>query len=176
MRFVDTELSDVFLVEIEPAIDERGFFARTFCREEFASHGLETDFSQISLSHSTLRGTLRGLHYQAEPYGEVKVVRCIRGAVFDVVVDLRPNSPTYRRWVGRELSETNHSALYIPKGLAHGFLTLTDSSELEYQITVAYVPASARGVRWNDPAFGIVWPQMPKVMSMRDQGFEDFAA
>jgi dTDP-4-dehydrorhamnose 3,5-epimerase len=176
LRFIETEISGAFLVEIDPVHDDRGFFARTFCREEFSRHGLETEFPQISLSHNTRRGTLRGLHYQAEPYAEVKVVRCVRGSVFDVVVDLRPRSPTYCRWVGRELSEANHSAFYIPKGVAHGFFTLSDASELEYQISTSYMSASARGVRWNDPAFGIVWPEVPRVMSARDQSYEDFVA
>ena len=176
MRFIEIEVPGAFLVEIEPVIDERGFFARTFCGEEFARHGLEAKFSQVSLSYNSRRGILRGLHYQAEPHAEVKLVRCIKGAVFDVIVDLRPRSRTYCHWVGQELSEDNHSAFYIPEGVAHGFLTLSEASELEYQISVPYVPDSARGVRWNDPAFGIKWPDVPKVISARDRSFEDFAA
>jgi dTDP-4-dehydrorhamnose 3,5-epimerase len=175
LRFIDVEVPGAFLVEIEPVLDERGFFARTFCCEEFARHGLEAKFSQISLSHNSRRCTLRGLHFQAEPHAEVKLVRCVRGTVFDVIVDLRRHSPTYCRWVGRELSEDNHAAFYIPEGVAHGFLTLSDISEVEYQISVSYSPESARGVRWNDPAFRIKWPQVPKVISARDQGFADFA-
>jgi dTDP-4-dehydrorhamnose 3,5-epimerase len=175
LRFIEIEVPGAFLVEIEPVIDERGFFARSFCREEFARHGLEASFSQVSLSYNNRRCILRGLHYQAKPHGEVKVVRCVRGAVFDVIVDLRHHSRTYCRWFGQELSEDNHKALYIPEGVAHGFLTLTDTSEVEYQISVPYAPESARGVRWNDPAFGIKWPDVPKVVSTRDQGFEDFA-
>jgi dTDP-4-dehydrorhamnose 3,5-epimerase len=174
MKFADTVIPRAFLISIDPVVDERGFFARTFCREEFARQGLETCFSQISVSHNTLRGTLRGLHYQAEPHGEVKLVRCIRGAVFDVMVDLRSDSPAYRRWVGYELSENNRNALYIPNSVAHGFLTLSDSSELEYLISTPYVPESSRGVRWNDPAFGILWPGHPRVISARDKSFEDF--
>ena len=176
MKFIPTELSGAFLVDIEPVVDERGFFARTFCREEFARQGLEANFLQTSLSSNIRRGTLRGMHYQAAPYEEVKLIRCVRGAVFDVIVDLRPDSATYRRWVGYELSESNHRALYVPKGMAHGFLTLTDSTELEYHISVAYVPESARGVRWDDPTLGIVWPDVPTVMSARDRNFGDFVA
>jgi dTDP-4-dehydrorhamnose 3,5-epimerase len=174
MKFFDTVIPGAFLITIEPVFDERGFFVRTYCREEFSRQGLETDFSQFSLSHNALYGTLRGLHYQAEPYGEVKLVRCIRGAVFDVLVDLRSDSPTHLRWVGYDLSESNLNALYIPKGVAHGFLTLSDSSEIEYQISTAYVPESSRGVRWNDPAFGILWPYPPRIISARDNSFEDF--
>jgi dTDP-4-dehydrorhamnose 3,5-epimerase len=176
MLFADAGLPGAYVIEIEPVVDERGFFARTFCQKELATAGLETKMVQSSLSYNKQKGTLRGMHYQAEPNAEVKIVRCIRGMVFDVIVDLRPTSPSYCRWTGVELSAENHRALYIPKGFAHGFLTLSDDTELEYHISTSYIADSARGVRWNDPAFGIKWPDAPRVMSSRDQDFPDYVS
>ncbi len=174
MRFTDTEIPGVVVVEIERLEDERGFFARAFCAEEFAAQGLACAFVQANIAFNKRRGTLRGLHYQASPAPEPKLVRCTRGAVFDVAVDLRPDSPGYCRWSGHDLSAANRRALYIPEGCAHGLLTLEDETEVSYLMGAAYDPACARGVRWNDPAFAIEWPSAPLVISERDAGFADF--
>ena len=174
MRIHETEIGGVFVVEPEPIRDERGFFARVFCVDEFAAAGLITEFVQSSVSFNEQAGTLRGLHFQAEPHAETKLVRCTRGAIFDVVVDLRPDSPTYRRWLSRELTADNRLALYIPPGCAHGFQTLVAASEVLYHITPRYHAPSARGVRWNDPAFGIVWPPAERrILSERDSSYPD---
>ena len=174
MRFAPTPLAGAFLIDSDANADERGSFYRTFCREEFESNGLPGNFVQMSLSRNLLRGTLRGMHYQAVPRPEQKVVRCVRGAAYDVVVDLRKDSPTFCRWFGVELSETNHAALFVPEGFAHGFLTLSDDTDILYQMTEFYVPELAAGVRWNDPAFGIAWPFEPLTLSARDCAFADF--
>jgi dTDP-4-dehydrorhamnose 3,5-epimerase len=174
MIFTDTDIPGVVMVDIERRGDERGFFARGFCAEEFAAHGLATTFVQTNIAHNAGRGTLRGMHYQAEPHPEPKLVRCTQGAVFDVAVDLRPDSASYCRWVGVELDAANHRGLYIPAGCAHGLLTLRDHSEVSYLMGAAYVPDLARGVRWNDPAFAIEWPFEPLVMSARDAALPDF--
>jgi dTDP-4-dehydrorhamnose 3,5-epimerase len=174
-----TELPGVAVVEMEPSRDERGSFARTFDAELFADHGLESDVVQCSTSSSPCAGTLRGLHYQLAPHQEGKLVRCIRGRVWDVVVDLRADSPTHCRWLGLELDADGVRMLFIPKGCAHGFQTLLDDSEVSYQMTVAYVPAAARGVRWDDPAFAIRWPEPPpggRIISERDRAFPDYMA
>jgi dTDP-4-dehydrorhamnose 3,5-epimerase len=168
MRVTPTPLDGAFLVELETHADDRGFFARTYCREEFAAVGIASRFDQCSVSYNARRGTLRGLHWQAEPHGEEKLVRCTSGAIFDVIVDLRPESPTLRRWFGLELDAVNRRALYIPKGCAHGFISLSDASEVLYMISAVYEPTAARGLRWNDPALGIVWPIAPTVISERD--------
>ena len=174
MIFAETEVPGVLAVELEKLGDERGFFARSFCAEEFARHGLAAAFVQVNISFNRRRGTLRGLHYQAEPKPEPKLVRCTRGAIFDVAVDLRPGTATYCRWTARELSAGNHRALYVPAGCAHGFITLEDDSEVCYLMGAAYDPELARGVRWNDPAFAIAWPLQPSVISARDAGYADF--
>ncbi|HKV98482.1 MAG TPA: dTDP-4-dehydrorhamnose 3,5-epimerase [Vicinamibacterales bacterium] len=175
MRFTETTVQGAFLVDPEPRADERGFFARLWCRDEFASHGLSAEFVQCNDSFSEHRGTLRGLHYQAAPYGEVKLVRCVRGAVFDVLVDLRPDSPTYTRWFGAELTAANRRMLYVPEGCAHGYLTLEDQSEVVYPVTCAYRPDAERGVRWNDPRFGIAWPRVePMTLSPKDRQWPDY--
>jgi dTDP-4-dehydrorhamnose 3,5-epimerase len=174
--FVATPLAGAHEIEIERMTDERGFFARSFCTEEFAAHGLETAIEQCNVSWNAARGTLRGLHYQAEPHGEAKVVRCTQGAIHDVIVDLRPASPTFKRWHAVELSADNRRMLYIPRGFAHGFLTLTDGAEVLYQMSTRYAPSAARGVRYDDPAFGIVWPSAPRVVAPRDRAYPDFAA
>ena len=175
MIFSETPISGVVLVELERLEDERGFFARGFCAAEFAAHGLAMDAVQSNLAYNARRGTLRGLHYQANPAPEPKLVRCTRGAVFDVAVDLRPESPSYCRWTGHQLDSRDHRALYIPAGCAHGLLTLEDDSEVSYLMGAAYAPELARGVRWNDPAFAIDWPFEPALISARDAGFADFA-
>lgn len=169
-------IAGVYLVEPERHCDERGFFARTWCREEFARAGLNADWVQCNVSFNTKRGTLRGLHYQAAPHEEVKLVRCTQGAIYDVVVDLRPGSPTFRQSFGVELTAANHLAVYIPAGCAHGFQTLADGSEVFYHMGAPFEAAAARGVRWNDPAFAIAWPMSPTVISERDQAYADFAA
>ncbi|WP_022719776.1 dTDP-4-dehydrorhamnose 3,5-epimerase [Rhodopseudomonas sp. B29] len=163
-----------FLVEIEPRADERGFFARTFCEQEFAEAGLVNRFPQASVSYNTKRGTVRGMHFQDDPHGETKLVRCVAGAVHDVIVDLRKDQPSYGRSIAVELSAANRCALYIPKGFAHGFQSLADHSELLYLIDVSYVADAARGVRWNDPFIDVKWPEPIAVISDRDLAFADW--
>jgi dTDP-4-dehydrorhamnose 3,5-epimerase len=176
MRFTETPLSGVWVVELERLEDERGWFARSFDAAEFQARGLSAQVVQCNVSYNARRGTLRGMHYQAEPHGESKLVRCVRGAIFDVAVDLRDGSDTYCRWHGAELTGENGCALYIPAGLAHGFQTLTDHCEVEYQMGHRYVPDAARGVRWDDPAFAIDWPEPDgeRVISERDSAYPDF--
>lgn len=174
MIFSKTALPGVYLIDIEPAFDVRGFFARTWCADEFSRHGLEAGLTQCSLSFNKTRGTLRGMHYQAAPHEETKVVSCMEGSVYDVIVDLRPASPTFRRWFGVELNAENHRLIYIPTGCAHGFLTLQDKSTVYYQSSDRFVPESSRGVRWDDPAFGIEWPCAPSVIVERDRQYLDF--
>lgn len=158
MKFNDTTLPGAYLIELEPSRDARGSFARTFCEREFAAHGLETRFVQHSVSTTAQRGTLRGMHFQREPHGEAKLVRCVRGCVYDVMVDLRPGSKTFGRWEGFELNDQNGRALYLPQGLAHGFQTLSDDIELSYLISAFHDAGSAAGYRYDDAAFGIEWP------------------
>ena len=174
MQFTELSLSGAYLVDIQPQADERGFFARTFCEHEFAAAGLVSRFPQASVSYNARRGTVRGMHFQAAPHEETKLVRCLVGAVYDVIVDLRPVSPTYRRSIGLELSAQNRSALYIPKGFAHGFQSLMDNSELLYMIDVGYVADAARGVRWNDPFIDVKWPEPIEVIADRDNSFPDW--
>jgi dTDP-4-dehydrorhamnose 3,5-epimerase len=174
MIFTATALPGVVIVDPEPVRDERGAFARTYCRDEFARAGIAFTTIQCNTSFNAKRGTLRGLHYQAAPAGEPKLVRCTRGVVFDVAVDLRKDSPGYCRWIGAELSAENGRALFIPEGCAHGFVTLVDASEVFYQMGAAYAPELARGVRWNDPAFAIAWPIQPSTMAPRDAAYADF--
>jgi dTDP-4-dehydrorhamnose 3,5-epimerase len=176
MIFRETALKGAYIVEPERVEDERGFFARTWCRRELEDHGLNPKLAQCSISFNRRRGTLRGMHFQMEPHAEAKLVRCTSGAIFDVIVDLRAQSQTYKRWAGFELTETNRTMLYIPEGFAHGFLTLADNVEVFYQISVSYSAAHARGVRWNDPAFAIEWPGEVVVISERDRGYMDFDA
>jgi dTDP-4-dehydrorhamnose 3,5-epimerase len=174
MNFIETGLPGAWLIQPETVEDERGFFARTYSHAEFAERGLETHWTQCSLSYNAKAATLRGMHYQAHPYEEAKLVRCSRGALYDVLLDLRRGSPTYRRWYAVELTAQNHRLLYVPRGLAHGFMTLADETEVSYQISATYHPASARGVRWNDPAFGIQWPGPVSTLSLRDRDYPDF--
>jgi dTDP-4-dehydrorhamnose 3,5-epimerase len=176
MRFKAATLPGVWVIELDRLDDERGWFARTFDEEEFRSRRLNPSVVQCNTSYNVRRGTLRGMHYQAAPDGESKLVRCVRGAIFDVAVDLRADSATYCAWDGVELSAENGLALYIPEGLAHGFLTLTDDCEVLYQMGHRYVPGAARGVRWDDPAFGIKWPpaQGSRIISERDASYPDF--
>jgi dTDP-4-dehydrorhamnose 3,5-epimerase len=176
VRFLPTSLAGVVLIEPERHHDERGFFARSWCAEEMAAQGLEGELAQCSVSFNYRRGTLRGLHYQAPPFAEVKLVRCTRGAVYDVAVDLRPDSPTFRGWVGVELTEDDGRALYIPRGFAHGFYALADASEVAYQISAPYRPEAARGVRWNDPFHAARWPGPVAVIAPRDRDYPDLDA
>ena len=174
MIFVETALSGVFVVQPEPHVDERGLFARTYCADELRANGLDPRVAQCSSSFNRRAGTLRGLHYQRRPHGEVKLVRCTMGAIFDVVVDLRPESRTYCRWVGVDLTAENRRALYIPEDCAHGFLTLVDDSEVYYQISQPYVAGAEAGVRWDDPVFGVQWPSAPVVIADRDASYPDY--
>jgi dTDP-4-dehydrorhamnose 3,5-epimerase len=168
MIFRETALSGAFVVEVEPLADERGFFARTWCQREFEERGLNPRLVQASLSLTREAGTLRGLHYQARPHAEAKLVRCSRGTIYDVIVDLRPDSATYRRWIGVELNASAYRMLYIPEEFAHGFLTMTDECEVVYHMSEFHTPGAARGVRWNDPAVGIRWPAEIRLVSERD--------
>lgn len=176
MRFVDTVFPGAFLVHPEPHEDERGHFARTYCRREFESKGLEFEFVQSSISFNKFKGTLRGLHYQAAPYEESKLVRCVKGAIFDVLVDLRPNSASYKRWESFILSAENGLSLYVPKGMAHGFQTLVDGTEVSYQMSQYYHPECAAGVRWDDPELGIPWPVSSAIISTRDKSLTSLDA
>jgi dTDP-4-dehydrorhamnose 3,5-epimerase len=168
MRFSETPLGGAYLIELDRVEDERGFFARSYCADELAAQGLTAAMSQCSLSFNAKAGTLRGMHFQAPPHEETKLVRCTAGAVLDVIVDIRAESPTYRQWYGTELSASNHRSLYIPEGFAHGFMSLADDTEVLYMISVPYAPGFGRGLRWNDPAIGIHWPREPAVISTRD--------
>jgi dTDP-4-dehydrorhamnose 3,5-epimerase len=173
MKLIGLPLTGACLIELQPVSDERGFFARTWCAEEFQRLGLNPNLVQCSISWNAKRGTLRGLHYQTEPYAEAKLIRCCSGAIYDVIVDLRPASPTYGTWSAAELTSENRTMLYVPEGFAHGFQTLIDNTEVFYQISASYQPDYARGVRWNDPALGIEWPIADPIISARDRGFPD---
>jgi dTDP-4-dehydrorhamnose 3,5-epimerase len=156
--FTETELPGAFVVDLERREDDRGFFARTWCANEYAEHGLKTDVVQANVSFNPRRGTLRGMHFQHSPHAEVKIVRATRGAIYDVIIDLREGSPTFKRWLGVELTEDNRRALYVPEGFAHGYQTVVPDTEVHYLVTEFYTPSAEGGVRWNDPAFGIEWP------------------
>ena len=174
MLFYETKLSGVFEIHIEPHADNRGFFARSWCQREFEAHGLNPKLVQCNISFNTRKGTLRGMHFQAMPYSEAKVVRCTRGAICDVVLDLRPSSPTYRDWIAVTLTAANRNMIYVPEGCAHGFLTIEDETEVLYQMSEFYNAESARGVRWDDPAFQILWPGEAKIISDRDRTYPNF--
>ena len=174
MLFTRTPVQGVVVIEPELLVDERGFFARSWCRNEFASQGLSPKLMQCNISFNPHRGTLRGMHYQAAPYEEAKVVRSTKGAIYDVALDLRPHSPTFKQHFGVELTADNHRMLYVPEGCAHGFLTLEDNTEIFYQMSEMYQGDFGRGVRWNDPAFGITWPGEIRVISERDRNYPDF--
>jgi len=176
VRITEAGLADAWIVDVEPATDERGVFARTFCADEFAAHGLPRVFPQCNTSFNARRGTLRGMHWQAEPKAEGKLIRCTRGAIYDVILDLRRASRTYLAWRAFELTADNRRALYAPAGFAHGFQTLSDGAEVFYQMTESYAPELARGARWDDPAFRIDWPIRPPTLSPRDASFPDWVA
>jgi dTDP-4-dehydrorhamnose 3,5-epimerase len=175
VRFVATKLQDAFVLELERHEDDRGFFARAWCRDEFTEHGLVPELSQCSISRNARAGTLRGMHFQTPPHEEAKLVRCTAGVIFDVIVDLRPDSPTYTEWLGVELEAEGGNALYVPKGFAHGFQTLVDGTDVLYMISDRYVPEAASGVRWDDPAFAIEWPHAEaRTISDRDRAWPDY--
>lgn len=176
MIFEETKLPGVVEVKLERANDARGFFARSWCKREFETHGLNTDLVQCNVSFNDRKGTLRGMHYQEAPNAEAKLVRCTSGSLYDVIIDLRPKSPSFRAWVGVVVSAEEHNMIYVPEGCAHGFLTLQDNTEVFYQMSQYYSPESARGVRWNDPAFEISWPGKVEVISERDRNYADFAS
>lgn len=176
MQFVSLPLAGAWVIELERMYDERGFFARAFSDDEFARRGLASRFVQSGIAFNPRRGTLRGMHFQVPPHGEVKLIRCTAGAVHDVIVDLRADSPTFCQWAAIELSGDNRRTLYVPEGFAHGYVTLTDDAEMLYQMSVPHHAPAARGVRWNDPAFGIAWPLEPLVISERDASYPDFGA
>ena len=172
MVFTETKLKGAFIIEPELLRDERGFFARTWCRHEFTLHRLNTRLVQCNISFNRRKGTLRGMHYQATPHAEAKLVRCTRGSIYDVIIDLRPDSPTFKQWAASELTERNCLMLYIPEGFAHGFQTLKDDTEVFYQMSEFYHPESARGIRWDDPAFLITWPLLCLTVSSKDNSYQ----
>ncbi len=174
MIFTETSIPGAYVIELEPRGDERGFFARVYCEREFTEQGLSTNFVQVNNSLSAVKGTLRGMHYQLAPSAETKLVRCIRGALWDVVLDLRPDSGTFGKWYGAELTADNRKMMYVPKGCAHGFITVTENSEVLYFVDAFYAPQLERGVRWDDPRFGIEWPTAPHLISERDQQHPNF--
>jgi len=174
MIITDAGLAGACIVELERREDERGFFARSWSVGEFAAHGLNASLVECDISFNHRRGTLRGMHYQAAPHAQAKVVRCTAGAIYDCIIDLRPDSPTFTRWVGVELNAENRRALYVPEGFAHGFQTLVDGAEVAYQMSAVHVADAERGVRWDDPAFGIIWPEPVRVISERDRTYPDF--
>lgn len=174
MRFIPTKLSGTYLIEPEPKIDERGFFARTYCQTEFTKNGLNPNLVQCNISYNKISNTLRGMHYQKKPYGEAKLVRCTQGGIYDVIVDLRRDSKTFTQWLGMELTAENRKSLYVPEGFAHGFLTIMDDTEVLYQMSEFFHAESAAGVRWNDPVFNIDWPGKIAVISDQDAHYPDF--
>lgn len=174
MKFVETPLVGACIVELDQLKDDRGFFARSFCRREFEAAGLNPAVVQCNVSRNRHSGTLRGMHFQVSPFEEAKLVRVTSGAIFDVIIDLRPASPTFTKWFGQELTEENHIALYVPEGFAHGFVTLADNTEVFYQMSNYYSPQHSRGVRYDDPAFGIVWPRPVTSVSPKDKNYPDF--
>ena len=174
MRFTETELRGAFIIDPEPVLDGRGFFSRAFCRNEFESRKLDPNVVQCNISFNAVRGTLRGMHYQAAPRHEVKLVRCTMGSVFDVIIDLRRDSSSFLKWTGIELNADNHRMLYVPRTFAHGYVTLCDNAEVFYQVSEFYSKESERGVRWDDPAFKISWPIVPCVISDKDRCHPDF--
>ncbi|HLH32610.1 MAG TPA: dTDP-4-dehydrorhamnose 3,5-epimerase [Terriglobia bacterium] len=175
MKFHNTSIGGAFEIDVEPIRDQRGYFARTWCEHEFGALGLNSHVAQCNISYNRKKGTLRGMHFQHPPYEEAKLVRCVRGAIYDVVLDLRRNSPTFKGWTAAVLTAKKYNMMYVPEGCAHGFLTLEDETEVFYQMSEAYNEKASSGVRWNDPAFRIVWPSAVEVISERDRSYPDFA-
>ncbi len=176
MLFAETLIKGVYIIELVRHEDERGFFARSWCQREFEEHGLNPKMVQCNVSFNNKRGTLRGMHYQAAPFEEARLVRCTAGAIYDVIIDLRSNSPTFKKWLAIELTAINRRSLFIPEGLAHGFQTLTDDTEVFYQMSEFYTPDAARGLRWDDPAFGIEWPIETLIISEKDRTYPNWSA
>ena len=175
MIISETELPGAFVIDLEKIEDERGFFARAWCQRELREHGLESRIAQCNMSFNKRKGTLRGMHFQRPPHEEVKLIRCIRGALYDVIIDLRPQSAAYKRWIGAELTAENRRMLYVPRGFAHGFQTLEEDTETFYMVSEFYTPGAESGVRWDDPSFGIDWPLPPSEISDKDQQWTDFS-
>lgn len=175
MIFTETKLQGAYLIDIEKREDQRGFFARGWCQKEFEAHGLIPRVVQVNISLSKQKGTLRGMHYQVAPYAEAKLVRCTRGALYDVIIDLRSDSPTYLQWLGAEMTAENYRMIYVPEGFAHGFLTLADNTEATYQVSQFYTPEAEGGMRYDDPALGIEWPLAVRVISDKDANWPDFS-
>lgn len=175
MKFLETSLKDACIIDIEPIEDKRGLFARTWCKREFEAHSLNPEIVQCNISFNIKKGTLRGMHYQTKPFEEAKLVRCTHGAIFDVIIDLRADSPTFKNWFAVELTDKNRKMLYIPERFAHGFQTLKDNTEVFYQMSEYYSPEHSRGIRWNDPSFSIQWPEDKRIISKRDQQYPDFS-
>ena len=176
MIFQPSPLAGAYIIDLQPIEDHRGFFARAWCQQEFQQHGLEPQLVQCNLSYNRTSGTVRGMHYQIAPHKETKVVRCVRGRIFDVIIDLRRDSPTYLHWLGLELSAENRRMLYVPEGFAHGYQTLEPDTEVFYQVSEFYHPGSEQGIRWDDPAIAIDWPLEPTVISEKDKNYPDYAA
>ncbi len=174
MIFQETPLKGAFVIKLKRLEDERGFFARSYCQNEFEEYGLFPKVVQANVSYNKQKGTLRGMHYQTSPYEEAKIVRCTRGAIYDVIIDLRKDSPTYKQWFGIELSADNRETLFVPESFAHGFQTLLDHTEITYMVSQFYTPGSERGIRWNDPAIGIQWPLEVRVISPKDANWDDY--
>lgn len=175
MLFIETEIKGAYILEIEKREDERGFFARSWCRNEFEANGLNPQMVQANISYNRKKGTLRGMHYQQSPYEETKLVRCTKGAIYDVIIDLRPSSPTYARAIGIELTADNYKMLYVPENFAHGFQTMADNCEVVYQVSQFYAPGAENGIRWNDPAFDIHWPLEVRVISEKDRNWPNYS-
>lgn len=175
MKFTELELKGAYLIELEKFEDKRGFFARTFCKKEFSDNGLDPELSQISIAFNKKKGTLRGMHYMLPPYKEAKLVRCSRGKIYDVIIDLRPESKTFKKWYSTELSQDMPKMIYLPEGFAHGYQTLAHNTEVIYHMSILFVPEYYTGVRWNDPAFKIKWPDVKdRIISEKDNSYPDF--
>lgn len=174
MIFTETKLKGAFILELKKIEDERGFFARSWCQKEMEEHGLTAQVVQTNVSFNPKKGTLRGMHYQVAPHEESKLVRCTRGSIFDVIIDLRPGSETYKQWQGVKLTSDNYRMLFVPEGFAHGYMTLEDNTEVTYQVSQFYTPGAEQGIRWNDPAFNVDWPLTPSILSEKDKAHPDF--
>lgn len=176
MKFTETRLKDAFIIDLDKFEDDRGFFARSWCKKEIDEHGLNSNVVQVNVSNNRKKGTLRGMHYQVSPYEETKLIRCTKGALYDVIIDLRPDSETYKQWIGVELTAGNYKSLYVPEGFGHGFQTLEDDTEATYQVTEFYTPGAEAGIRYNDPQFAIDWPMEIAVISDKDRNWPDFTS
>jgi dTDP-4-dehydrorhamnose 3,5-epimerase len=174
MIFTETKLKGAYIIDVKRLEDERGFFGRSYCQREMDEYGLNTNMVQANVSYNKKKGTLRGMHMQVSPYEETKLVRCTRGAIYDVIIDMREDSETYKQWIGVELTADSYRMLFVPEGFAHGFITLEDNTDVTYNVTQFYTPGSERGIRWNDPAFNIEWPMEPVIISDKDQAHPDF--